>query len=204
MEIWPLWSDANSTKKNYHLRKYASRQSTLGRYIHRIYRIEPNLHIFQAVLYPGDLANFAGSAIIFFIAALIIQWFDQIVALRRRTWLLVFLHRVSKYPANIRHDEDVLKTSFVFVFRRRLDQDQNIRLVHTSSRRFQDVLQRCLQDVFKKYRQVKLFLLTRFQDVFETFKTFLRRTATAVIYRRICPGHTSEKRMVRKQNLQGW
>ena len=41
-------------------------------------------------------------------------------------------------PANIRLDEDVLKTSFVFVFRRRLDQDEYIRLTHTSS-----------EDVFK-------------------------------------------------------
>ena len=68
----------------------------------------------------------------------------------------------------------VLKTSFVFVFRRRLQdvliktnmfalvlrlqktslrrfgQDQYIRLGHTSSSRLQDVLPRCLQDVFKK------------------------------------------------------
>ena len=38
----------------------------------------------------------------------------------------------------------------------------------------QDVLQRCPQDVFKKYHQVKLFLLTRLWDV---FNTFLRLTA---------------------------
>ena len=43
------------------------------------------------------------------------------------------------YPANIHLDEDVLKTSFVFVFRRRLGQDQYIRLGYTSSRRLQDV-----------------------------------------------------------------
>ena len=40
-------------------------------------------------------------------------------------------------PANIRLDEDVLKTSFVFVFRRRLDQDEYVRLSPTSS---EDVL----------------------------------------------------------------
>ena len=40
--------------------------------------------------YPENLANFAGSAIIFFInAALIIQWFDQIVALS--WWVLLLL-----------------------------------------------------------------------------------------------------------------
>ena len=101
---------------------------------------------------------------------------------------------------NIRPDEDVSKASFVFVFRRhpqgvfkaswsrriyspysyvfrrRLHQDQHIRLGHTSSRRLQDVfktssrrlaktssrhlqdvLQGCLQDVLKTYHQVKLF-----------------------------------------------
>ena len=42
------------------------------------------------------------------------------------------------YPANIRLDEDVLKMSFVFVFRRRLDQDEYVRLSFTSS-----------EDVFK-------------------------------------------------------
>ena len=139
-----------------------------------------------------------------------------------------------------------MKTSFVFVFRRRLQdvliktnmfalalrlqktssrrlgQDQYIRLGHmssrrlqdvfktssrplqgvfkTSSRRFedvfkmssrhlQDVLQRYLQDVFKTYHQVKLFL-------------FSRSIAKTVIYRRICLGHTFEKIMVRVQNLQ--
>ena len=41
-------------------------------------------------------------------------------------------------PANIRLDEDVLKTSFVFVFRRRLDQDEYVGLSLTSS-----------EDVFK-------------------------------------------------------
>ena len=44
------------------------------------------------------------------------------------------------FPENIRLDEDVLKTSFVFVFRRRLDEDQYIRLGHASSRRLEDVL----------------------------------------------------------------
>ena len=85
------------------------------------------------------------------------------------------------FPANIRLDED--KTSLVFVFRRPLHQDQHIGLGHmssrrvqdvlkTSSRRFQDVLKtssRHLQDVFKTHYQVKLFLVTELQDVFETY-----------------------------------
>ena len=57
----------------------------------------------------------------------------------------------------------------------------------TCSRHLQNVLQRCLQDVFKTYHQLKLFLITRFREV---FNTFLRCTDTAIIYRRICLGHT--------------
>ena len=38
------WSDANTMKKNCHLGKYLSCHSTLGRYIYRIYCIEPNLN----------------------------------------------------------------------------------------------------------------------------------------------------------------
>ena len=82
---------------------------------------------------------------------------------------------------------------------RRLGQDQYIRLGYTSSRRLQDVfktssrhlqdvLQRYLQDVFKTYHQVKLFLLTR---LWEVFNTFLRRSfPKTVIYRGICLGNT--------------
>ena len=85
--------------------------------------------------------------------------------------------------------EDVLIKTKIFALHkhlqntssRRLDQYQYIRIGHTSSRRFQifsttscknvfkrssrylqDVLQRCLQNVFKTYHQVKLFLLTHF------------------------------------------
>ena len=96
-------------------------------------------------------------------------------------------------PTNIRLDEDFLKTSFVFIFRRRLQdvliktnmfalalrlqktssrrlgQDQYIRLGHTSSRRLQDVFKKSCQDVSR-----------RLQDVFKTscknvFKTSSRR-----------------------------
>ena len=100
-------------------------------------------------------------------------------------------HRNSrpKIPANIRLDEDVLKTSCrrlsslssgdVFkTSSRRLDQDEYIHLIHTSS---EDVLIKTnifvliirLQDVFKTFSR-------RLQDVFKTsckdiFKTFSRR-----------------------------
>ena len=96
----------------------------------------------------------------------------------------------SYTPTNICLDKDVLKTSFVFVFRRRLDQeeyvrltlkssedvfkmssrclgrDQYIRLGHTSSRRLQDVLQKRLQDIFKtSSRRLAKISSRRFQNV---------------------------------------
>ena len=109
-------------------------------------------------------------------------------------------------PANIRLNEDVLKTSFVFVFRRRLDQDEYVRLslrssedvfkmswpkriysswpyvFKTSPRHLQDVLPRRLQDVFKmSSRRLEKLL----QEIFKTssrrfedvFKTSSRRLA---------------------------
>ena len=52
--------------------------------------------------------------------------------------------------------EDVIKTSCKNVFK-------------TFLRLLQDVLERCLQDILKTYHQVKLLLLTRLQDIFETY-----------------------------------
>ena len=75
------------------------------------------------------------------------------------------------YPVNIRLVEDVLKTSFVFVFRRRLNQDEYVRLKPY-------IFRRRLQDVLVK---TNIFVLAiRLQDVFKTscqdiFKTFSRR-----------------------------
>ena len=60
-------------------------------------------------------------------------------------------------PANIRLDEDVLKTSFVFVFRRRL---QDV-LIKTNMFALALRLQKCLQDIFKTSSR-------RFEDVFKT------------------------------------
>ena len=146
------------------------------------------------------------------------------------------LSNLEIIPANIRLHEDVFKTSWrclsssssedVFsTSSRRLDQDEYIRLNHTSSedvfikinifvlvirlqdvlktssRRLQDVLKtsskrlqdvlktssRHLQDVFKTYYQVKLFLVTQFQDVFETYlkrswDLLLRPTVSCSLY----------------------
>ena len=70
-----------------------------------------------------------------------------------------------------RHLEDVFKTSS-----RRLAKTFSRRLAKTSSRHLQNVLKtssrhlaKMLQNLFKTYHWVNLFLLTRFQDVFETF-----------------------------------
>ena len=118
---------------------------------------------------------------------------------------------ISMSPGSTCLDEDFLKTSFVFAFRKRLqdvliktnifailirlrktssrrrDQDQYIRLGHTSSRHFQDifktssrrlakmslksledVLQKRLQDIFK----------TSYQDVFKTSSRCLAKTSS--------------------------
>ena len=99
------------------------------------------------------------------------------------------------FKTSSRRLQDVLKTSS-----KRL-QDVLKNVFKTSSRRLQDVLQRYLQDVFKTYHQVKLFLLTR---LWEAFNTFLRRSfSKTVIYRGICLSNTtSDKFMVSVPNLQ--
>ena len=99
--------------------------------------------------------------------------------------------------ANIRLDEDVLKTSFIFVFRRCLQDvliETNIftlliRLQKTSSRRIQDVmiktnifvlvirlqdvLLRCLQNVFKT--SSRRLVTTSSRHLQEVFMTSWRR-----------------------------
>ena len=141
--------------------------------------------------------------------------------------------------ALMKTSEDVLKTSFVFVFRRllrassrRLDQDEYIRLSHSSS---EDVLKtssrhhnqdqyirlghtssRRLQEVFKTSstplaKTSSRRLQKRLQDIFKTsckdaFKIFWRRIIRLNCFpsSRICLGHTSEKFMVSVENLQVW
>ena len=84
---------------------------------------------------------------------------------------------------------------YLYVSRRRLDQDQYIRIGHTSSRRLQEVLEKRLQDIFKAFsrrlqdifktssKRLRDVLQKRLQDVFKTssrhlqdaFETFWRR-----------------------------
>ena len=124
-------------------------------------------------------------------------------------WILtgIYIVIVSINAANIRLDEDVLKTSFVFVFRRRLqktasrrlDQDGYIHLTHTSSEdvfktssrrldqdqyiRLGHTSSRRRQDVFKtSSRRLAKTSSRRLQDIFKTscknvFKTSSRRLA---------------------------
>ena len=74
--------------------------------------------------------------------------------------------------------EDVFNTSS-----RCLDQDEYIRLVHTSSRRLQDVLPRRFYDVLQKYlqdifkissRRLYYILQSYLQGIFETFSRHLQ------------------------------
>ena len=118
------------------------------------------------------------------------QKFDE----KLKIWVFITL-KFSSYnnsSANIRLDEDVLKTSFVFIFRRRLQDvfiKTNIfvliiRLDHTSSRSLQDVLKTSSRRLAKMpsrcWRIIRLNYLTR---------------------SRICLGDTSEKFMVSVENV---
>ena len=67
------------------------------------------------------------------------------------------------FTANIHLHEDILKISWI-IFKtssRCLDQHQYIHLGHTSSRRLQDILRKCLQGVFKTFSR-------RLQDNFKS------------------------------------
>ena len=94
----------------------------------------------------------------------------------------------TKYPSWT----DVFKT---YVFKKYSRRFQNVfksfskRPAKISSRHLQDVSQKCLQKDFKTYQQVKLLLLTRLRDI---FNTFLRYTIM-----------TAKKCIVCLQNLQG-
>ena len=100
-------------------------------------------------------------------------------------------HANDNYPANIRLDEDVLKTSFVFVFKRRLDENEYILINHSLqktswprpiysscpyvykmfSRRLQDVLPKRLQDIFKTPSR-------RLRNVFKKSRKYVLKTSS--------------------------
>ena len=99
-------------------------------------------------------------------------------------------HLQDVFKNSSRHLQEMYKTSssyFEDIFK-------------TSSRHPQDVLQRNLQDFFKAYHHVKLFLLTRLREV---VNTFLRRSfPKTVIYWGIWLGNTNFWVMVSAKNLQ--
>ena len=99
------------------------------------------------------------------------------------------------FKTSLKRLHNVLKNVFKTSLRRLQD------VLKTSSRHRQDVLQKYLQEVFKTYHQVKLFLLTRLWEAFNTFQrdSFRKR----VIYRGTCLSNTtSDEFMVSVPNLQ--
>ena len=105
------------------------------------------------------------------------------------SYLFIYLHicqyensvNIKNHPANIRPDEDVLKTSFVFFFRRRL---QDV-FKTSSSRRiyspYSYVFRRRLQDVFKTswsrpiYSSWSYVFTTSSRHLHDGFRTSSRR-----------------------------
>ena len=91
---------------------------------------------------------------------------------------------ICYFPANIRLDEDVLKTSW-----RRLDQEEYVRLsltsledvFKTSSRRFQDILPRRLQDVLKtSSRRLAKISSRHFQDISSSSTVFVNMSLRSI------------------------
>ena len=79
-----------------------------------------------------------------------------------KTNIFVLLIRLQK-TCSRRLQDVLIKTNIIVLVIHLQD------VFNTFRSYLQDVLQRCLQDVFKTYYHSKLFLLTRFQDVFETY-----------------------------------
>ena len=102
-----------------------------------------------------------------------------LMKMSRRRLEDVFYLRLQK--TSYRRLQDVLIKTNMFALTFRLQKTSWSRPIHlpwlyvfkTSSRRFVKTFSRHLQDVFKTYHQVKLFLLTR---LWEAFNTFLRRS----------------------------
>ena len=107
---------------------------------------------------------------------------------------IVVMYHVLYFPLPSKHSswwrrlEDVLKTSFVFVFRRRLDQDEYVCLSLTSSEDvFKKSSRRLNQDQYIRLGHTSSRCLAKtssrsFQDVFKTscknvFQTSSRRLA---------------------------
>ena len=57
--------------------KYLSSHNFLGRYIHRLYRVEPSLRIFRQ-FFPRNIANFVGGTTIFFFWMLLLLRYSSL------------------------------------------------------------------------------------------------------------------------------
>ena len=102
-------------------------------------------------------------------------------------------------PANIRLDEDVMKTSFVFVFRRRLDQDEYVCLSLASSEDvFKTSWKRLGQDQFIRLGHMSS---RRLQSSRRLPKISSKRFQGVPPGSTVCLGHISEKFMVSVENL---
>ena len=117
-------------------------------------------------------------------------------------YLISMLERTVRFlttvPPNIRLDEDILKTSFVFVFRRLL-QDVLIKTnIFALVIRLQKMSSRCLQDVLVK---TNIFILAiRLQDVFKTSSRRVAKTSSRLLqdfFKRSCQNvfKTSSRRL---------
>ena len=97
--------------------------------------------------------------------------FALLIRLQKTSWRRLDQDQYTRLGhTSSRHFQDVFKTAWKNVFKTSSRSFQKV--FKTSLRYLQDVFKmssRHLQEVFKTYRQVKLFLLTRFQDVFEIY-----------------------------------
>ena len=123
------------------------------------------------------------------ILVLVIRLQDVFNTFSRRLGKTSSRHLQDVLKSFWRQLQDIFKTSCQDAFKTSSKRPQDVleKRLHdvfkTSSTELQGVLQRCPQDVFKTNHQVKLFLLTRLRDV---FNTFLRHTTKSVIYKKIC------------------
>ena len=117
---------------------------------------------------------------------------DQYIHLHHTSWkcFKTFSRRPQEVFKTSRRLKDVFKTSYKKVFKtssRPLAKVSCQGTLKTSSKGLQNLLQRCLQDIFKAFPrryQVELYLLTRPHNVLQTYSTrfwdvLRRRLSTA-------------------------
>ena len=131
---------------------------------------------------------------------------QMLPSLRAHSWLATYarkpnvprgelptvIARLMSNPANIRLDEDVLKTSFVFVFTRRLNQDEYIHFTHTSSEDvFKTSSRRLDQDQYIRLghttsRRPREVFKTSWENIFKTSSKYLQDVFKTYIIKLNC------------------